>query len=504
MKLFIITLAFLINSRSFAEGALGGSTTSKTSTDTATTSLTDAQFTASKEYIHEGLNKRKYDEACTGKESECLGRDSKGTFLGLDTNMVRMVAKAYGMVMGAVGMMDEKKDYCGLIPAATETMATFQQELTQKNVESFIPTNQETSQKDSLYRASRSHTARAEGSQIQFIGYGTAAACYPAQMAMTGGFDWKSAAKMAASGLLAFFYKSEVSRYNEAANFTKKVADGLPGKGDCNPINQRNCFCAQPESKNYPEYRQACLPAEIQATNATAAANPITCLDANGKADAVCNCVKTNNCYDKTFSTQLQGLGFQQGVSSAFAPVASLTKGNLSDASISAANAGLQNAMGKLREIDKKFGGEKLYPDQKDVKALELAGFGPNIAAKFASLDPGPNFKNDLAKINSRYSGSIALPSASKSSIGSGDGHIIEFGGGGKNSKKTNSGFDLSKFMPGQKQEAKSGNQVLTYPSDAAASNAMKGADINSDSSRNLFEILSHRYQISAPRRLGN
>ncbi len=501
MKPSLLLLLAVMSFQVLAEGAIGYDAT--TATTASTTALNDAQFKASKEYVHEGLSQRKYTEACTGKESECYGRETNGKFLGIDSNMVRMVAKAYGMVIGSMGMMSDKKDYCGLIPAATETIATFQQQATQANLGD-IPTSQGTAQKDSLYKAARSHEARADGSKIQFTGYAAATACYPAQMAMSGGFSWSSGAKMVASGVLAFFYKSETDRYKQAAEFTKKVADELPGKGDCNPITQKDCFCLQPESKNYPEYTQTCVPAALQRKTTTTAGTAVSCLDADGKTDSVCNCLKTSNCYDKTFTTQIQGLSFREGVGTAFAPVASLTKGTLSDASVSAASSGLQSAMGKLRELDGQFAAGNETANVNDVKALQLAGLGPNLARKLASVAPGPNFQSDLAKINARYSGAIVLPAVSNTKGNSGDdSHIIEFGGGTR-SKKSGSSFDFSKLMPGQKQAAKASGQVLEYPSNAAVNNAMKGADINSDSSRSIFEIVSRRYQLSAPNRLGN
>lgn len=501
MKILILSLFLVSSFQAVADGALGYSP--NTATTASSTALTDAQYKASQEYIHEGLVQRKYDEACTGKERECSGREVKGTFMGMDNNMVRMVAKTYGMIIGSVGMMSDKKDYCALIPAATETIATFQQQANQENLKE-LPTNQTTAQKDALYKASRSHEARADSSKIQFTGFAAATACYPAQMSMTGGFDWASTAKMAASGFLAFFYKSEIDRYKEAAAFTKKVADELPGKGECNPINQKDCYCAQPESKNYPEYTQTCLPATLQRKTSIASTTPVTCLDTNGKVDSSCECTKSNTCYDKTFSTQIQGLSFREGVGTAFAPVASLTKGSLSDANLSAANTGLQSALGKLRELDNKFAADKENPNATDVKALQLSGLGPNIARKLAAVAPGPNFQNDLAKINARYSGSITLPSTTNAKTYGEDSHLIEFGGGPKNKKSGSSTLDFNKFLPGQKQATKSTGQVLDYPSDSMVNNAMKGADINSDSSKNLFDIVSRRYQLSAPQRLGS
>ena len=39
---------------------------------------------------------------------------------------------------------------------------------------------------------------------------------------------------------------------------------------------------------------------------------------------------------------------------------------------------------------------------------------------------------------------------------------------------------------------------------DSTMNKALKNADINSDDSRSLFDIVSRRYQLSAPARLGN
>lgn len=500
MNKILALLLFTTSFSALAEGAIGYDP--KTATTASSTALNDAQYKVSQEYVHEGLVQRKLNEACQGKESECSGREVDSKFMGLSSNMVKMVAKAYGMVIGAIGMTQEQKDYCSLIPAGTELIATFQQQTQQSNLKD-LPTNQATAQKDSLYKAARSHEARADGSKIQFMGYAAATACYPAQMSMTGGYDWASAAKMGASGFLAFFYKSEMDRYKKAAEFTKKVADELPGKGDCNPITQKDCYCLQPESKNYAEYTQICVPAALQRQKTAQGQTPVSCLNASRQLDTSCECLKTNNCYDKTFASEIQGLSARNAMASAYSGVADLAKGNLSEATLGSVTAGYQNAMGKLREIDNRVGDEKGSYNADDAKALGLSGMGPNMARKLAAIAPGAGFESNLAKIKANYSGNMTIPSTSKSS--GADTHILEFGGqgSGKN-KKTGTNLDLSKFMPGQKKSTTPSGEVLTYPSDSTMNNALKGADINSDSSRNLFDILSRRYQLSGPSRLGN
>ncbi len=553
MNKILLFILLATSFQAFAEGAIGFN--ASTATTASATALTDEQFKASKEYIHGGLVNKKLEEACKGHESECQGREIDGKYMGLSSNMVKMVAKMYGLVMGGMSGIsmassmssssnksatsnsqasgsnatsgnaannssgsspnnssknsDSKMDYCALIPAATEMIATFQQTANQNNLKD-LPTNQATAQKDALYRAARSHESRADGSKIQFTGFAAATACYPAQIFMQGGgLDWKSGLKMAASGFLAGFFKSEMDRYNKAAEFTKKVADELPGKGDCNPITQKDCFCAQAESKNYPEYTQTCLPEEFKARQRTALkGTTVSCLNSKGELDTVCNCVNGSSCYDKTLSSKIQGLSFRDAVGAAYSPVASVLNGNLTDGALSASNNNYQNAMGKLRELDKKFPTDNSFADPNDIKALELGGLGPNMAKKLASLSLPSNYDQTLAKIKSNFSGNINIPGKKSNAISSGgDSHIIEFGGfGPAKGKKTSSSnsFDISKFMPGQKKAAVTTGEVLSYPSDSAMNKAMKNADINSDNGPSLFEIVSRRYQISAPAHLGN
>ncbi len=570
MNKILLFILLATSFQAFAEGAIGFN--ASTATTASATALTDEQFKASKEYIHEGLVNRKLEEACKGRESECQGREIEGKYMGLSSNMVRMVAKMYGLVMGGMSGISmasslssssnssatnnsttsnaqtsgtsgtsgtdaasnnatsntagsspnsttnspnsssndsgSKMDYCALIPAATEMIATFQQTANQNNLKD-LPTNQATAQKDALYKAARSHESRADGSKIQFTGFAAATACYPAQMFMQGGgLDWKSGLKMAASGFLAGFFKSEMDRYSKAAEFTKKLANELPGKGDCNPITQKDCYCAQAESKNYPEYTQTCLPEEFKARQRIAAkGTTVSCLNSKGELDTVCNCVSGSSCYDKTLASKIQGLSFRDTVGTAYSPVASVLNGNLTDGVLSASNSNYQNAMGKLRDLDKKFPTDNSYADPNDIKALQLGGLGPNMAKKLASLALPSNYDQTLAKIKSNFSGNINIPGkGSASSFGS-DSHIIEFGGfgpaKGKKSTTTNA-FDMSKFMPGQKKAAAPTGEVLSYPSDSTMNKAMKNADINSDNGPSLFEIVSRRYQISAPVHLGN
>jgi hypothetical protein len=123
--------------------------------------LTDQEKQISEEFVHQGMGNRVIDENCN-KDDEmrkiCTGQSGKRKFLGLDSNMISMLSKAYALigVSGDLGELSKNKtdgtgtekasDYCKYIPTATETIAQFQQQSAQTLLDS-IPANTGTAQK---------------------------------------------------------------------------------------------------------------------------------------------------------------------------------------------------------------------------------------------------------------------------------------------------------------------------------------------------------------------
>ena len=112
--------------------------------------------------------------------SACQGRGGV-KFLGMDSSMFEAVAKGYALIMGSMGMKgglagkgggEAKNDYCALIGAGAEAVGFSMQNLSNKTLE--VPTGGETSQKDILYRAVRSHKDRSKTATIQAAGWGGA------------------------------------------------------------------------------------------------------------------------------------------------------------------------------------------------------------------------------------------------------------------------------------------------------------------------------------------
>lgn len=281
MNVIIVALTLLVSSTAIAQydaPSLMKFQNTATNTNSASGGLTDSEKQISENYVHEGLQQRTVDELCKGNEDSCRGSEVKTKFLGVNGNLIKAIAKAYTTVIGMtdIGKLTKKSDapkvdpkaktevkpaettkeaekkedqtdYCKYIAVATEVVALFQQTTTQKNL-SNIPTNQETAQKDSLYKASRSHDARADNAAMQRNGWGATTLCYGV-LATQVQINTSYLIKLGAAGLLTWFYETDRKQNDDAAKLTKSIADKLPGKGYCNPATQRDCYCVQPEQK---------------------------------------------------------------------------------------------------------------------------------------------------------------------------------------------------------------------------------------------------------------
>ncbi len=287
-------------------------------------------------YLHEGYIQRSYDEKCkenTETYKACLGQDVDPKFLGMKSSMVKALSKAYSMIIvaGAGGDLETTKDnenltsdkngeaeatsgkkeeevdntdYCKYIAAGTEAVTLVQTQMSQSDLNK-LPTNQETFQKDQLYKAAENHNNRAKTAKIQTGGWGATTACYGAMIARPGisATSWSNLLKLGAAGLLTTFFYNEIGAHEKYRDKVKEIADGLPGKGDCNPVTQIDCYCAQEETKNDPKYCMGPTANYVMEKDL-----PTVCLDDSLEADPSCRCLSTNSCYDKMFEENIAAL----------------------------------------------------------------------------------------------------------------------------------------------------------------------------------------------------
>lgn len=507
--------------------------------------LTDTQKQINENYIHDGLSQEQMDEACVGNEDACAG-DAAYAIGETEDQIVAAVSKMTALIfVTGGGKVDitpkqvkgadpvEKKemnDYCKYIAVGGEAVATFKQTADQANIESDIQTvtvqtentlavenpdgtssveagthavtfTTESKQKELLYAAARSHESREDSAKIQTYTWGGTAACYVgmiAYSASTGGAAGGTAEsvglKLAAATGLAAFYGKLSGEHGNYADKVKEIASGLPGKGDCNPITNVNCYCAQESTKNDPSYCATGLnDQELEAGDVR-----ITCVNNNLKADPSCSCIDTNTCIDKKFTTSLSNFGMPSAsTASGLDVVESMSSGRVLSGDLAAATIGNAAKNNKnLNEATKNFKPVSLTEDQeKEAKVYEDFGIPANVASQLAATKVP---QSDINKYKSTIRESMSnkeVPAVTEAKT-----KALRYSGGkGVSASKTTK--KKSNFNPfaklAKKQVKESGQEVLRFQQ-----KAMKNADINTDSSKSIFDMISNRYQTSGIKRL--
>lgn len=525
-------------------------------TPTKSGNLTDQEVQLKENYIHQGLANQIITDKCSGKNTSlCNGEAPSHKFLGLDSNLIKAVGQAYALFsavggdsMGKIsskaevakknaaenanattdtakvdtdtkpevdadkkpegnGEEDKVSDYCKYIPTVTEGISTAMQMAKTKELSGEEVGNGDTAQRDALLKAAKSHDSRGKMAQIQAAGWFGGAACYAVNAARPDGWamDRNLIIKMGAATLLGTFYQSEVSANKEYAEKTRKIAESLPGKGDCNPITDNLCYCSQPMTQNDPTYCAKGL-----STKALAATSyRIACTNDQLKLDPTCACEKNNTCFDAYLETQSDGildLGGMAYGTSPFKAVRALARGELVGSTINTSSTDATSAIAKrgLREISSKLDNNaNLNKDQKAMADAMLSkGIPANVAAMLAQGQVSPSSLNSaMAKISGAASGVKLAAVAPRGS------NIVDFSGGNglgyKGAVKgagTNGAEEiLAKLKPGQK--AATNSKILEF-AQKADNQARQRGQIRQETGTPLFEIISLRYQTSGRRLL--
>lgn len=476
--------------------------------------LTDQARFESKVFIHEGLSNRTMEEKCEELDdpNACQGR-GKTKFLGVDSTIVQTVAKAYSIIGGMMGMsgdafdfeLEEKnadgeksqKNYCTMIPAAGEMIAMFSQQ-TAQNALKAQPQTQETQQKETLYRAARSHDARAKSAKIQGVVWGATTACYAAYMAAGGiVINWKVIAQAGAAAFLTAFWLNEAKQQEKYASEIKRIASELPGRGDCNPHTQLNCYCSQKETMYDPVH---CVP-ELHKRAIANDSFRVPCADKNLKPDASCDCISRDACFDQEFFSDMSAPGFVQfAKSSTGKNVGKLMRGELTSGALSGATTGNSATRKLLSDLASKVDDNpSLNKDGLNVAdQFEKAGIPKPIARLIASRPTTSSAKTRVAGLSADMNQSRQKFNVAKTSKGTG---VLRFNSAtgkiGANKKKSDTNYNslFGKFK--KKKNSGKRNSVLKF-----AQKAESQAQISKNKDRPLFEIISRRYQVSGWRRL--
>ena len=388
------------------------------------------------------------------------------------------------------------QDYCKYIAIGIEAVALFQSQQSGKVAN--IPANQDTAQKEVLYKAARSHKDRAKTHNLQFVGWGATTACYVGMILGPAAASTGNILKLAGAGLMTWFFKEQADHNEEYYKKVKGIADQLPGKGDCNPVTEKDCYCSEETTMNDPAI---CLP-QFHNNKVKLGNYRVACIDANAKVDPKCTCIDADACLDKRFMNEIKPFGFGTAFNSAATrPLSNLARGQLTAGDIASARNGSQNAFNQngLSKIASQAGnpGGLNSGQQKTVQDLNKLGMPPKLAA-FLAKSP----TNSRITANGRRfrGGFFGRSRSGNRSFGTRKRrNVLNFRGGGGINKKKRRRNKVPNFMSkfNKKGKSKKRGKVLNYQD-----KAMRSAQINKDKNRPIFEIISRRYKVSGYKRL--
>lgn len=465
---------------------------------------TDEEKNITETYIHKGYTKRSYDEQCRSQEI-CSGEDVDTTFLGIQGSLIKALSKAYSLVLGSgvtgdlvmktnekvKGAVEKKEesdssDYCQYIAAGTEAVSLVQLTIKQGQLND-LPVNQGTVEKDQLYKAAAAHGDRADVAIVQTTGWGLTAACYAAMMARPSvdPTAWQNLLKLGAAGMLSAFYYTQWKAYSEHEEDTLKIADQMPGKGDCNPISQVECYCLQPETQDDPEYCSQ----KIAELNTPKPPTPL-CIDQDLNADPVCECKRTNTCYDQIFDKKTMHLKlghiFQNEVGQ---PFKKLTRGELKYSSV---KGGVDQFLAIAHKNLNKFKPKKnkdrhrLLTDEEKKEVLSISQL--NIPKWYAKALATVPYKGEMKDAIKQFHGGISIIKKNDRKKRRKQ-RILRFTGGHslQTHKTRRKKPSLKKRIYKKKR---SSNSKVSIFAEMALEQAKR-----KEKERDLFQIISYRYQ---------
>lgn len=404
---------------------------------------------------------------------------------------------------GADKKKENKKDYCAIIPGLTDMAATTMQTMDNQQIQNGYQNAEDMAagsparQAQAFYAMSRSHKARQKSSKVQMYGWGATTGCYVAKMA-TGyaAMNTSMVVKMGLSTAVTLFYMKKAKVHGEKAELLKKLGDSFPKAGECNPHTETQCFCSQESSMaiDMANYQKYCIPLQF-ANRGEDAFNAVPCVDAQGKADPECKCKKRRACIDSKLMNDSIRLGLNPSVmKSANQGISPLSDG-LDSAGL---GPGIEERLAMAKNALKKYKPKRIpnlrgnKKAQKFAKQLTDLGIPSAAAATIAA-----------ARVPVSGSSSVpALAGAGLGDIGSENNAFAstqkpKFSSGGSDGNKFKSGGNSNPFAF-KKGGGRRGGVKIEQDVSALANKATMEADINKDSGRGIFDILSHRYKMRA------
>ncbi len=402
-------------------------------------------------------------------------------------------------------------DYCKYIAVGTETIAMLQQTLAQEEINNVPLEEEKNAQRAALMRVARGYKERSKNAQTQFMGWGATAGCYAVTMftpvSAASASAWQNWLKLGASGFLTYVFGEQKAGFENAAEKTEQIANGLPGAGECNPHTDRDCYCSQTTTMGDPKY---CAPyAHQRSIRDPGVTLRTSCITNKAEADPKCACLANDSCLHKGIDTLFSLDGLSGQVNPAFAQdLRNLSSGTVAGAlNTDAVNRNLAAARNAMRKASDELGkltppNSKLTPAQiKQAEFLESKGVPKTLAQAMAA----EKVKGDFSKTLALGGGSRSRPSASTASKDkSFNSSLIDRSSSGglktKRAKKaaSNTANPFSKFLNKKGGSNNSSNgEILNFAQKAQAS-----AQISNRKESSVFDIISRRYQVSAWRRL--
>ena len=398
-------------------------------------------------------------------------------------------------------------DYCRYIAMGTEVITMLQQTMAQQEINRVPLAEERNAQRASLMRVARGYEEREKNAQTQTMGWGATTGCYAAMM-LRPSYDslaWQNLLKLGSAGFLTGVFNSHRSQFKDAASKTKKIANLLPGSGDCNPHTDRDCYCSEPKTMHDPQH---CAPyLHKRPIRDPGITMRTSCINNQAEADPQCKCLNNDSCVHKGIDTlfRLDGLTGQVN------PVLLGDIKNLSSGTVAGSldTVALNRNLAAARTAMKKASDEmakltppnsKLNPLQmREAEVLEQFGVPKTLAMGIASseLPKGVDQKSLLASVQARFNPAAKNDSKSFNTslkdAASSSGLRPK-----KNNKNQAAANPFAKFMnQGKGNKAAPAGNILHLAQQAEAQ-----AQISNRKDSSVFDIISRRYQVSAWRRL--
>ncbi len=396
---------------------------------------------------------------------------------------------------------EEKNDLCVYIPMAMEMVATTTLQVQGDNIasEQAETIKLENQQMEAFYQSGRMQHSRKTVADMQFYSWGATAVCYAGYMVAGAVTDFKLLAKTAGAALLATYYKTKSKRHKRAEAYFNFMATKFSNmKGKCNPITEKQCYCSLESRTNEPY----CMPPNWK-SRAEQPGQIIGCVDTALKEDPDCKCLQRNDCFDvrvrkisgyADFGPSMFGPALDNSSPIFAGRYNTSSMNNLADQQLAAVRRLLKKKAG---DLPSKVGKVNLNPSQMtQAQKYAKLGFPVRLARQMASTPSSAKGKSMVAKLkgNSAKKGLARMKRYSRSG-----GRVVNYGANRKKGKTTKAKAaynPFAKFGKGKKDKKKQTGQIMNF-----AERAREKAQIQKDTGRPIFEIISHRYRVSTWRK---